>query len=638
MISSNDAEQLNPQQQIAAFHVEGPLLVLAGAGSGKTRVVTCRVAHLLQTGVPSHQILAVTFTNKAAEEMRHRIFQQAHQAVLTCTFHSLCAKILRESIVHLGYGRDFVIYDEEDSEKVLKSCLLSLNIKTEKGQLRKFRSQISKAKNALLQPDQLVEDSGDLQSVYACYQKKLKEYNALDFDDLLFLTVQLFKEHPEVLEQYQNRFSFILIDEYQDTNAAQYAITRLLAARHKNVFAVGDPDQSIYSWRGANVQNILNFEQDFPGAIIVALEQNYRSSSNILNAANALIGHNNNRYEKNLWSSKGQGEKIGIYIGENEHAEADFVVKKLYRLHRDQGIPLKDCVIFYRTNFQSRIFEDRLLKERVPYVIVGGVSFYQRKEIKDILAWLRVVLTGADFLSFLRTINLPKRGLGESAIEKLHNFAKQRQVDIVTACGQIIENPHLLKLSQNQLAGIREYIHIISTLSEMVKQNLPLHQIVMEAVERSRYLEYLKQDPESDEERRRNVEELIAKAAEWEDETDHPALAGFLEELTLKSSADDKGDFEDHVRMMTLHNGKGLEFTAVFLVGMEEELFPHANTLEDEVLLEEERRLCYVGMTRAKGYLFLSASRFRYLWGMPKVTRPSRFLAEIPKEFVVKLT
>lgn len=627
-------ELLNPQQQVAVDHVEGPLLVLAGAGSGKTRIVTFRVAHLLQLGVPSNEILAVTFTNKAAEEMRNRILQLTQKSILTCTFHSLCARILRESIAALGYSRDFAIYDEEDSEKVLKECLASLNIKEEKGQLKNFRFQISQAKNALIEPQQLAKEDKILQMVYELYQSKLKEYHALDFDDLLFLTVKLFKEHPDVLAEYQKRWSFILIDEYQDTNEAQYNIARLLAEKHKNVFAVGDPDQSIYSWRGANIHNILNFEKDFPGAVVIPLEQNYRSRSNILEAANALIRHNKSRYEKNLWSDKGEGQKIGFYLAENDHAEADFVVQQLYKLHREKGVRLSDCVIFYRTNFQSRIFEDHLLRERVPYVIVGGLSFYQRREIKDILAWLRIVLAGTDFLAFARTINLPKRGLGEATLEKLRGFAKERQANIFDTCAQIASGAISFKLSQRQFEGISDYVRIILSLREMHKLGLPLHRLLSEALERSRYLEFLREDPESYEERRGNIEELVTKAAEWEDEVEHPSLAAFLEELTLKSSADDKDLSQDHVRMMTLHNGKGLEFTSVFLVGMEEELFPHANTLESAEALEEERRLCYVGMTRAKEYLFLTASRYRYLWGMPRMMRPSRFLSEIPEEFL----
>ncbi|MBS0620552.1 MAG: UvrD-helicase domain-containing protein [Verrucomicrobia bacterium] len=617
---------LNPQQQLAADHVEGPLLVLAGAGSGKTRIVTFRVAHLLSLGVPAAEILAVTFTNKAAEEMRHRILQLTQKAVLTCTFHSLCSRILRESISALGYTRDFVIYDEEDSEKVLKECV------QDKTLLKTYRSQISQAKNALLDPEQIADDR-DFQQAYAQYQRKLKEYNALDFDDLLFCTVKLFQTHPDILAIYQNRWNFILIDEYQDTNAAQYTLTQLLAARHRNVFAVGDPDQSIYSWRGANIQNILNFERDFPGAKVISLEQNYRSRSNILEAANKLIQNNHSRYEKNLWSDRGEGEKIGLYIAENDHAEADFVVKQLYNLHRKQNVPLRECVIFYRTNFQSRIFEDHLLRERVPYVIVGGISFYQRREIKDLLALMRVVLAGTDFLAFTRTINLPKRGLGEAALLKLREIGEQTHRSVFDVCADLAEGRLSEKFSARQMQGIKEYVDMILSLRILLKQSTPLHELLSEALRRSRYLEYLREDPETMEERWGNIEELISKAAEWEDEVEHPSLAAFLEELTLKSSTEDKEGFEDQVRLMTIHNGKGLEFEAVFLVGMEEELFPHANARESDEALEEERRLCYVGMTRAKERLFLSASRYRYLWGMGRIMRPSRFLQEIPSEF-----
>lgn len=627
-------ETLNPQQKIAACHVEGPLLVLAGAGSGKTRIVTYRIAHLLQLGVPSTEILAVTFTNKAADEMRHRILHLTHQSILTCTFHSLCARILRESISALGYSRDFAIYDEEDSEKVLKECFAALNIKEEKGELKNFRVRISQAKNALIEPHQLGKEEKILQDVYELYQKKLKEYHALDFDDLLFLTVKLFQQTPDILEKYQKRWTFILIDEYQDTNAAQYMITKLLARQHHNVFAVGDPDQSIYSWRGANIHNILNFEQDFPGAKVIPLEQNYRSRSNILEAANALIQHNTSRYEKNLWSDRGEGQKIGFYIAESDRAEADFVIKQLDRLHREQNLSLSDCVIFYRTNFQSRIFEDYLLKEGIPYVIIGGLSFYQRREIKDILAWLRIILAGTDFLAFIRTINLPKRGLGETTLEKLRDVAAAAQMNIVDTCVQIAEGKVPFKLSQRQSEGLKEYVHIIITLREMLKQARPIHEIIVEVLERTRYVEYLRNDPESYEERRENIEELVSKAVEWEEEVEHPSLATFLEELTLKSSADDQDPSGQHVRMMTLHHGKGLEFTCVFLVGMEEELFPHINAMENQETLEEERRLCYVGITRAKEYLFLTASRFRYLWGMPRMMRASRFLKEIPESFL----
>jgi DNA helicase II / ATP-dependent DNA helicase PcrA len=628
----NLTEQLNPQQQTAVEHVEGPLLVLAGAGSGKTRVVTFRVAHLLELGVPASEILAVTFTNKAAEEMRRRILHLTHKSILACTFHSLCARILRESISALGFSKDFAIYDEEESEKVLKTCLAALNLQEEKGALRQYRSEISSAKNALIPPEKIADQL--LQKAYQLYVAALKEFNALDFDDLLFKTVELFQTFPDILNMYQNRFRFILIDEYQDTNAAQYAIVKMLASLHNNVFAVGDPDQSIYSWRGADIHNILNFESDFTGAIVVALEQNYRSRTNILEAANALIGHNQSRYKKNLWSDRGEGDPIIVFVSDNDRGEADFVVRRIQKMASEKHIPLKECVIFYRTNFQSRLFEDHLLRERVPYVIVGGLSFYQRREIKDVLAWLRMVVSSSDFLAFTRSINLPKRGFGEATLSKLRECASSCMSDIFTTCQNIVKGSVSFKLSAKQAQGLKEYVSIVVDLREMHQRSAPLHTLLSEALRRSRYLDYLKEDPETCEERHENVEELVSKAAEWEQEVEHPSLIAFLEELSLKSTADEKDPSLDSIRLMTFHHGKGLEFSAVFMVGMEEELFPHANIRDNPESLEEERRLCYVGMTRAKDHLFLTASRSRFLWGMPRMMRPSRFLKEIPSSYL----
>ncbi|MBI2743028.1 MAG: UvrD-helicase domain-containing protein [Chlamydiales bacterium] len=628
------SEGLNPQQQEAVNHIEGPALVLAGAGSGKTRIITFRIAHLLSLGVPASDILAVTFTNKAAGEMRERIHKLTHQSVQASTYHSLCAKILRESIDALGFQRDFVIFDEDDSEKVLKECLIALHCKEEKSFLKTAKLQISTAKNQLLEPEKVAEEDDFTGSLYRLYQQKLKEYNALDFDDLLFLSVKLFRTFPEILERYQKRWRFVLIDEYQDTNTAQYLLTKLLSDKHQNVFAVGDPDQSIYSWRGADVHNILNFERDFPGAKIISLEQNYRSRKNILDAANALIENNTGRFEKNLWSDRGEGEKVGIFVAENERAETDFVMKRLKKHHEDEMLSLSDCVIFYRTHFQSRAFEDALLRERIPYVIIGGLSFYQRREVKDILAFLRLTLGGSDFISFARTINLPKRGFGEATIASLRTFAQESGVDILSACMALVERRGDFKLSQRQYDGLKSYVSLIQSLREMVQLKVPLHELVSHAIERSSYIEMLKEDPETYQERRENLEELVSKAAEWERETDKPTLAAFLEELSLKSAHDDKNQDIPAVRLMTLHNSKGLEFALVFIVGMEEELFPHANSLGSSEALEEERRLCYVGMTRAREFLYLTSSRYRFLWGVPRNMNPSRFLEEIPSNYV----
>ncbi|NRA90140.1 MAG: UvrD-helicase domain-containing protein [Simkaniaceae bacterium] len=636
-------QDLNPTQKIAAEHIDGPLLVLAGAGSGKTRVVTHRIAHLLSIGVPSSEILALTFTNKAAEEMRTRIKGMADQYVLTSTFHSLGARILRESISEIGYQSDFTIYDENDSLQLLKNCLSSMGYKDEKGLLKSLRAAISNAKNDLLSPNEL---SGDfhsqndalLKELFVAYQDKLKEYNALDFDDLLYLTVKLFRESQKTLEHYQRRWSFILIDEYQDTNAAQYYMTKLLSEKHGNIFVVGDPDQSIYSWRGANIQNILEFEKDYESAQVITLEQNYRSTSNILEAANELITHNEKRYEKKLWSDLGAGEKIGVYIAQNEREEALFVIEELIQKTREHHLALKECVIFYRTNSQSRTFEDALLKYDIPYVIYGGLSFYQRREIKDILSLLRMAVSDTDFMSFSRTINLPKRGIGNATLEKLKVAAETLSLPILTLVRKLLaKDLDAPKLSKKVEEGIRDYLYTINRLKDMIAENLPLEEIIQEGIDHSNYERVLREDPETYDDRKSNLEALINKAAEWSEEKESPTLVSFLEELTLKSSMDEKVP-QDCVRMMTLHNGKGLEFSLAFIVGMEEDLFPHINSKDSIEALEEERRLCYVGMTRAKQFLFLTASTYRFMWGISKVMCPSRFLKEIPQHFLMSLS
>jgi ATP-dependent DNA helicase UvrD/PcrA len=625
------AENLNPEQLEAVNHFEGPLLVLAGAGSGKTRIIVHRIIRLLELGIPPGEIVAVTFTNKAAEEMRQRVERFSNKQVLTATYHSFCARILRESIHHLGYQSNFIIYDEEDSEKLISECLKNLGEKSDKSIIKPLRRDISHAKNNLLLPEKEDEEQDPVfLAAYALYVKKLKEYNALDFDDLLFLTVRLFQEHPEVLKVYQKRYSFILIDEYQDTNRAQYLVTKLLSEKHNNLFAVGDPDQSIYSWRGANIENILNFERDFPGAKIISLEQNYRSTNTILNAANAVIENNFRRYEKKLWSKLGEGEKISLYICETDKAEADFVAQTLLKSHKMKKIPFRECVVFYRTNSQSRTFEDALLREKIPYVIIGGISFYQRKEIKDVLALLRMVLSGNDYLSFLRTIAIPKRGIGESALTKITMLAESENLTIFDTALGLAQGNLPLKLSQKQRDGLEEYCKMILELRQILETKLPLNELLSFAIEKWNYLNYLKEDPDTFEERRENLAELISKAAEWESRQEGGSLESFLEELSLKGSADISDEKMDSVRLMTLHNGKGLEFSAVFLVGMEEELFPHINARDTPSGLEEERRLCYVGMTRAKQELYLTAARFRFLWGSLRLMRPSRFLEEIP--------
>ena len=610
---------LNPDQWEAANHVEGPLLVLAGAGSGKTRVVTCRIAKLIENGVNPSEILAVTFTNKAAQEMRHRIRAETHAQILATTFHSLGARILREAITPLGYRNDFAIYDEEDSEKLLKSCL-----KDQKELFKQMRSQISAAKNRVEEPEN-AEDALFGQ-IYALYQAKLRECNALDFDDLLYLTVKLLQQNEAARTLFQNRWRFVLIDEYQDTNHAQYLIAKTLVEKHRNICAVGDPDQSIYSWRGACYHNILNFEKDFPGAKVVTLDQNYRSTNTILQAANHLISHNPTRFEKRLWSAKGEGSKIQVIIEQNERKEAEHVVQKIAMIGKSASY--QDIAIFYRTNAQSRAFEDEFLRRRIPYTIIGGISFYQRREVKDILAYLRVVVSDDDLISFLRTINLPKRGLGAATLEKIVEGAAIRKEPILSFCRSFD-----FKLSPKQRDGLVSYLSLISRIREK-SRNCQIYELISDIISESRYLDFLREDPETEEERKQNLEELIGKAAEWEQDTENPTLFKFLEELALHTSAEEKIDTPS-VNMMTLHNSKGLEFLVVFLVGMEEELFPHANSFGKPEALEEERRLCYVGMTRAKQQLTLSASLYRNTWTGPRSMRPSRFFGEIPKNFLI---
>lgn len=622
---------LNPHQQMAVQHVEGPLLVLAGAGSGKTRVVTHRIAHLLEIGVLPSDILAVTFTNKAAEEMKSRIRILKNAQVLACTFHSLGARILRESIHLLGYDNNFVIYDQEDSEKLLKACMQQLSLGEDRGTLRTLKSQISIAKNNLATEEESETNHHLFAQVFSLYQTKLKECNALDFDDLLYLPVKLLKEYEEARLAYQKRWTFVLIDEYQDTNAAQYTLARILVEKHRNLFAVGDPDQSIYSWRGAQYQNILRFEKDFPGAKVVTLEENYRSTNRILEAANALISHNPSRYEKNLWSQLGDGEKIGIFMAQSERQEAEFVVEQILQRVAKHHLSLNDVAIFYRTNAQSRIFEDALLSKKISYTIIGGLSFYQRKEIKDILAYLRMIVSDADLISFLRTVNMPKRGLGASTLEKIVEAAGTQP--IFTFCEELLSSPsNLLSLSAKQKNGLHSYVQLIRKLRQ-ARPDSQVHQLIQTTIEESNYLHYLQEDPETYQDRKENINELIGKAAEWEDLQESPALVHFLEELSLRTNAEEQTDLSS-IKLMTLHNSKGLEFPLVFLVGLEEELLPHANALSEPTQLEEERRLCYVGMTRAKRFLYLCAASYRYLWGSPRLMRRSRFLKEIPSKYL----
>ncbi len=629
---------LNPEQQSAVHHLYGPALVLAGAGSGKTRVVTLRIANLIANGIPANSILAVTFTNKAAQEMKERVAKFTHEPVTVATFHSLGARMLRESIHHLGMNPQFAIYDEEDTHKLMRQAAKEVFGSEGKIEIKAVASFISSCKNRLLRPEMVTKqiDENGYAEIYERYIRKLKECNAVDFDDLLYLPVLLLEQFPEVLEYYQNRFRFILVDEYQDTNFSQSRFIQLLTAKERNLFVVGDPDQSIYSWRGAIVEHILRFEKEYPGAIVLKLQQNYRSTETILSAANSVIANNSQRFDKALWSTHGEGEKITLFSAESERREAEFVAGKIAFLHREQGVRYSDIAIFYRTNFQSRPFEDALISRRIPYKIIGGISFYLRKEIKDVLCFLKLLANPYDEVSFNRVINLPKRGLGEVVLNKLSYQAKREGVsllDCVTYAVATDFSGFEVSLTAKQKEGLSQFARIMNLLQQL-NSTPPLSEVVRAAVFDTGYLQYLDLDTETREERRANVEELVAKAIEWEEGKQEATLEKFLEEIALVSATDTLDVEQDRVNIMTVHNAKGLEFNVVFVVGLEEDLFPHINSKMKPEQIEEERRLFYVGMTRAKKILFLSCARQRYLWGGLRSMRTSRFLYEVPKQYL----
>lgn len=617
---------LNEEQKKAALHIDGPLLVIAGAGSGKTKVVAIRIGNLIRSGIDPQNILGLTFTNKAAQEMKERVAKFVGKDIIVSTFHSLGARILREAIHYLGYTPQFVIYDEDDVDKLLKNIAKEISPEDVKFDVKKARGAISAIKNALNE-----EKSQEFAALYDLYCKRMKECNAVDFDDLLFLPVTLFRDFPDVLAYYQRRWQYVLVDEYQDTNMAQYEFVRLLVEKSRNLFVVGDPDQSIYSWRGANIKNILHFEKDYPGACVVRLEQNYRSTETILSAANAVIRNNDLRFEKSLWSAAGVGEKISVFTAQTERDEAEFVAHTIDRLQQDQGISLNEIVIFYRTNFQSRVFEDQLIAKRLPYTIVGGISFYQRKEIKDILSFLRLLEHSNDLISFLRVVNLPKRGFGEQFLIKVVAHARNSQRTLL----DLFQGEPPFSMSAKQKEGWQDFARIMAHLKEM-KNTKSLSELVRAAIMDTKYMEVINIDAETRQEKRENLAELIVKAEEWQESKENATLSQFLEEIALVNSTDELATSDERVSLMTAHNGKGLEFQAVFLVGIEEELFPHINSKKSEEDVEEERRLFYVGVTRAKRLLYICHASFRHLWGTLRHMRPSRFLFEIPAEYKKK--
>ncbi|GFN22220.1 DNA helicase [Thermanaeromonas sp. C210] len=630
-------DTLNPQQQAAVCHRGAPLLVLAGAGSGKTRVLTYRVAHLLVEGVPPEAILAVTFTNKAAREMQERlekIVGPTARYLWVSTFHSACVRILRRDIYLLGYKPGFVIYDTDDQVAVLREILRELNLDEKKFPPRSVAAAISSAKNALYSPEDYEGMAGTyaeqkVAAVYRRYQERLKALNALDFDDLIMLTVALFQENPLVLRHYQQRWQHILIDEYQDTNHAQYVLVRLLAGDGQNLCVVGDPDQSIYGWRGADIGNILAFEEDYPNARVILLEENYRSTWPILQAANEVIKHNTGRKEKRLWTRRREGELLHVYEAQSERDEAAFIAREIYRRHREENRPFGSFAVLYRTHAQSRALEEAFIQLGLPYEIVGGLKFYQRKEIKDVLAYLRVLVNPADSLSLKRIINVPRRGIGEGTWLRLELFSREQGITPLEALQRAEEIPGLMP---RQLSALGELGKLLDNLRQ-ARETLPVTALVERILQETGYQAELEAErtPEA-QARLENLRELLTVTRAY-DAQEEKGLEGFLAQVALVAEADSYSG-GDAVALMTLHTAKGLEFPVVFLAGLEEGVFPHFRSTTDLEELEEERRLCYVGMTRAREVLYLTYATTRNLYGTTLNNPPSRFLQEIPPELV----
>lgn len=635
-------DTLNKEQKEAVLHTEGPLLLLAGAGSGKTRVLTHRVAYLIdEMGVNPWNILAITFTNKAAQEMRERVDQIAGfgaDQVWVATFHATCMRILRRHIDRLGYDTNFTIYDTDDQKSVIKQVCKRLNIDTKMYKERTLLSEISSAKDELVDVREFeVKSVGDykksvIAKVYREYQETLKKSNALDFDDIIAKTVELFKSCPEVLYNYQERFKYIMVDEYQDTNTAQFELIRLLADGYRNLCVVGDDDQSIYKFRGANIRNILDYEKVYPDAKVIKLEQNYRSTQNILDAANAVIRNNRGRKEKALWTEKGAGSRVHFRQFDNAYEEAEYIADDIADKVKKDGIAYADCAVLYRTNAQSRLLEERMVVEGIPYHVVGGVNFYARQEIRDILAYLKTIDNGRDEVALRRIINVPKRSIGAASLEKVADYAQMKDITLFDA---LCEADQIKGLGRAE-TKIRGFVNLIEVLrSGLSSYTLP--DLIKSLLERIDYAEYLRdQDEESAEDRLGNVDELITKAAAYEETHDEPSLSEFLEEIMLVADIDNVENGDNRVLLMTLHSAKGLEFPVVYLAGMEDGLFPSFMTIasDDPLEIEEERRLAYVGITRAKEDLTLTCAKSRMLRGETQYNPVSRFVREIPKELL----
>jgi len=630
---------LNDKQYEAVVNTEGPVLVIAGAGSGKTKVLTHKIAYLIQEkNVLPWNILAITFTNKAANEMKERIaglVGETAKDIWMGTFHSICVRILRKHIDQIGYDSSFIIFDTSDQKSLIKKCLKELQIDDKQFSEKAVQAEISNAKNEMLEPDQYtLRANGDFRKekialVYEMYQKRLKENNAIDFDDIINYTIKILMDNPDVLEYYSDKFKYVLVDEYQDTNKSQFTLVTLLASKNGNITVVGDNDQGIYSFRGADISNILNFERDFPGTKIIKLEQNYRCTGNILKAANSVIKNNEVKYKKQLWTENDVGNLPKVYSAKNEYDEGTYIATQIEHLRREEKYNYSDFAILYRMNTQSRAIEEILRREGIPYKIIGGLKFYERKEIKDVISYLRLIQNPSDNISLKRVINEPKRGIGKTSLDNIEKLAEDTGISMY----EIIKNADQYGLNRVFLNS-REFVNVIEELRNK-KDDIKISELIKETLNKSGYTKALEEENTIEAENRiENLDEFLTVAIEFEDESAENKLSDFLEGITLSSDIDNMEETDDSVTLMTLHSAKGLEFPVVFLVGMEEGIFPGYKSISEPKELEEERRLCYVGITRAKKNLFLTCSKQRTLFGSTSCNPISRFLKEIPEELL----
>ncbi len=633
---------LNKEQKEAVMHKDGPLLILAGAGSGKTRVITYRVAYLIsEYKIPPENILAVTFTNKAADEMKSRIKNvvgKAADKIWISTFHSMGCRILREHAEKIGYTKNFTIYDEDDRERLVKNCMSICKVSEKQIKPYIIIDKIQDNKNELISADEYKKnyavgwESKIFADIFLLYEEKLKRNNAVDFDDLIIKPIEIFEKFPEVLSFYREKFRYILIDEYQDINNSQYVLISMIAQKYKNICVVGDDDQSIYKFRGADITNILSFEDDYPNAKVIRLEQNYRSTKIILKAAHSVIKNNMSRKEKELWTENKTGDKIKFYNANDENDEADYVVENIFNLIRSEDIKLKDIAVFYRMNAQSRVIEDKLRRAGIPYRLVGGIQFYGRMEIKDLLAYLRIISNPYDTLSFKRIINIPPRGIGDATIDRLEKFGFENNLMMYDVLFKIDEIREIKDNQRKSLENLREFIKELNEIKNKIK----MQDLIKEIINRTGYLNYWESDTDpNSKERVENIKELVSAIADYEMNNPDKKIEDFLNQASLISEIDRWDKEANAVTLMTIHSAKGLEFDVVFIIGMDENIFPHKNCLEEENGIEEERRLCYVGITRAKRKLFLLSAVTRRQYGTKKFTNVSRFIKEIPQEILV---